>query len=81
MCNFIFLNTLDKVELHKIMMFDAIFIGDDWYGNPRWMKTKEDLLKVGSDVVFLPHTDGVSSTMLRPYEHEKIEDNKKDGFA
>lgn len=68
----VIVNTLDKVELFNKLKFNAIFIGDDWYGNPRWMKTKEDLGNYGVDVVFLPHTDGVSSTMLRPHEHERI---------
>ena len=58
-------NTLDKVMLQEHLKFDAIFIGNDWYGNPRWMQTKEDLNKRGVDVVFLPHTDGISSTLLR----------------
>lgn len=70
----IIVNTLDKLELLKEIKFDAIFIGDDWYGNPRWMQTKEELAKLGVDVVFLPHTDGVSSTMLRPKRDEKILD-------
>ena len=70
----IIVDTLDKLELLKEIKFDAIFIGDDWYGNPRWMQTKEELAKLGVDVVFLPHTDGVSSTMLRPKRDEKILD-------
>ncbi len=64
--------TLDKCEIHKYIKFDAIFIGDDWKGNERWAKTQEDLAKKGIDVVFLPHTDGISTTMLT----QKIE--KKD---
>lgn len=70
----IIVNTLDKLELLKEIKFDAIFIGDDWYGNPRWMQTKEELAKLGVDVVFLPHTDGVSSTMLRPQVDNKVKD-------
>ena len=65
---------LDKVELYKKLSFDAIFIGDDWYGNPRWMQTKEDLAKFGVDVVFLPHTDGISSTKLKQETSKKVED-------
>ena len=67
--------TLDKMTLCQKLRFDAIFIGDDWYGNPRWMQTKEDLAKIGVDVVFLPHTDGVSSTILRLENDNKIEEN------
>jgi glycerol-3-phosphate cytidylyltransferase len=62
----IIVHTLDKLELYKELKFEAIFIGSDWYGNPRWMQTKETLCKYGVDVVFLPYTEGVSSTMLRP---------------
>lgn len=58
-------STLDKIEMWKQLHFDVVFIGDDWKGNPRWEKTKTDLSEFGVDVFFLPHTDGVSSTMLR----------------
>jgi len=65
--------TLDKMEAWKELHFDAIFIGDDWKGNARWEQTREDLAKIGVDVVFLPHTDGVTSTMLRPKEENRVE--------
>lgn len=67
-------NTLDKKKQLDKYHFDAIFIGDDWKGNPRWENTKEELQKYGVDVVFLPHTDGVCSTDLRPKESNKIEE-------
>lgn len=70
----IIVDTLDKVETMKRLHYDAVFIGDDWYGNPRWMKTQEDLAAYGVDVVFLPHTDGVSSTMLRTEEEKKVKE-------
>lgn len=65
-------NTLDKKAVAKKIKFDAIFIGDDWKNNERWLKTQEEMKKIGIDVVFLPHTDGISSTMIR----ETISDNK-----
>jgi len=71
----IIVDTLDKLTLCQQLSFDAIFIGDDWYGNPRWMQTKEDLAKIGVDVVFLPHTDGVSSTILRLQNENKVEES------
>lgn len=69
----IIVDTLDKKIINKQIHFDAIFIGSDWYGNPRWMQTKEDLAKIGVEVVFLPHTEGVSSTMLRDEMSNQIE--------
>lgn len=68
----VIVSTLDKIETMKSLKYDAIFIGDDWYGNPRWMKTKEDLAEYGVDVVFLPHTKGISSTELRPESENRV---------
>ena len=57
--------TLNKTNLWKDIHFDAIFIGDDWKGNSRWNQTENDLKTYGVEVVYLPHTEGISSTMLR----------------
>ena len=56
--------TLDKLKAQEKYHFNAIFIGDDWKGNSRWEQTKKDLAERGVDVVFLPHTDGICSTLL-----------------
>lgn len=64
--------TLDKQIQHAKIGFDAIFIGSDWRGNPRWETTIQEMLEIGVDVVFLPHTDGITSTMLRTVKDEKV---------
>ncbi len=56
--------TLDKLKILKENPFDVIFIGSDWKGNKRWKQTTIDLNKFGIDVIYLPHTDGISSTYL-----------------
>ncbi len=58
-------DTLDKMEIAKKIKFDAIFIGDDWINNQRWIDTKIEMEKIGIDVVFLPHTDGISTSDIR----------------
>lgn len=58
-------HTLDKVAIHGSIPFDAVFIGDDWRGSERWAATERDLAPCGAEVVYLPHTSGVSSTGLR----------------
>lgn len=58
-------DTLDKVTLHGELNFDKIFIGDDWKGNKRWIDTEKEMKKLGVTLVYLPHTDGTSSTLLR----------------
>lgn len=64
--------TLDKIEILKEIKFDAIFIGNDWKGNPRWEKTKIDLQKYGVEVIFLNHTPNISSTQLRTKEKKAV---------
>lgn len=72
----IIVDTLDKEEILKKIKFNAIFIGDDWKDNKRWNETKENLKKYNVDVVFLPHTDGISSTKLRVVKDDRIEDRR-----
>lgn len=68
----VIVKTLDKVEIRKKYEFDAIFIGDDWKGNERWLQTERDLKPFGVDVVYLPHTPDVSSTILREEEPNRV---------
>ncbi|MCR5319894.1 MAG: adenylyltransferase/cytidyltransferase family protein [Lachnospiraceae bacterium] len=67
-------DTLDKVELYQKFHFDAVFIGDDWKGNDRWLQTEKDLKEYGVDVVYLPHTPSVSSTGLRVEIPNRVEE-------
>lgn len=72
-------NTLDKEKIYQKIKYDAIFIGDDWKGNTRWKETENILKKYGVPVVYLPHTDGISSTLLRKNYEENMEVEKIDG--
>lgn len=67
-------HTLSKTEAWQQLHFDVIFIGDDWKGNERWKQTEIDLKPLGAEVVYLHHTEGVSSTLLREKENTKIID-------
>ena len=67
-------NTLNKVEILKQIPYDVIFIGDDWKNSKRWEETRENLKKYGVEVVFLPYTPNISSTMLRTCKDEKVEE-------
>ncbi len=57
--------SMDKMEAYKKLKFDVLFHGSDWKGSDMYNKIIEDFSKIGVDVVFLPHTEGTSSTMLR----------------
>lgn len=54
---------------HKI---DVMFVGSDWKNTEKWNHIEKELKKLGCEVVYLPHTEGISSTLLR----EKITDKQ-----
>lgn len=55
-----------KIDDVKNYSVDTFVLGSDWEG-------KCDYLKEFCEVVYLPRTEGISSTMLR----EELEENKK----
>ena len=69
-------DTLDKCEVWNKIKFDAIFIGSDWKGNPRWLNTENELATKGAEVVYLTYTEGISSTMLRDQANNSISELK-----
>ena len=54
-----------KVETVKNNNIDVMFVGSDWQGTEKWKKIEDELSKIGCRVVYLPHTDGISSTILK----------------
>ena len=56
--------TMDKMEVWKNLKFDALFHGDDWKGSSLYDKYVKEFSNIGVDIVFLPHTEGTSSTEL-----------------
>lgn len=61
-----------KIEAWKKLKFDVMFVGSDWQGTDKWNEIEKKLKEYNVDVVYLPHTDGISSTQLR----KKIENKK-----
>ena len=57
--------SMDKMEAYNELHFDALFHGSDWKGSDMYNKIAEEFSRVGVDVVFLPHTDGISSSYIR----------------
>lgn len=58
-------DSLDKKIGWNQKHYDLLFIGDDWRGNPRWERTEKEMQKVGVKTIYLPHTKGTTSTLLR----------------
>ncbi len=57
--------TKSKIEAWKQYHFDVAFIGDDWKGTEVWNRIEAELKLVGCDVVYIPYTQGISTTQLR----------------
>ena len=66
--------SMNKMEAYEKYKFDAIFHGSDWKGTDRYNKIIEEFSAIGVDVVFLPHTEGISSTLIREKKGEGNED-------
>lgn len=44
--------------------FNKMFVGSDWKGTAQWNLYEKQFSAVGVEIVYLPHTDGISSTKL-----------------
>lgn len=64
-----FSNTV-KMDAWKIYHYDAYFSGNDHENE--WNREKQKLQAVGSDIVFLPYTQGTSSTMIKKQIREAL---------
>lgn len=53
-----------KIETAKTNNIDVMFVGSDWKNTEKWNKIEMELNKIGVDVVYLPHTDGISTTEI-----------------
>ena len=68
----------DKMAAWERNHFDKMFVGSDWEGTPQWKKFEEQFAPLGVEIVYLPHTDGISSTQLTGVI-KNILDEKADG--
>lgn len=62
----------NKFGAWKRYQFNKMFVGSDWKGTSQWEAFEKQFAPVGVDIVYLDHTDGISSTILR----DKIKENK-----
>lgn len=56
--------SMDKLDAWEKLHFDAMFHGDDWKGSSMYDEIERKFRERGVHMVFLPHTDGISSTIL-----------------
>lgn len=54
----------NKLAAWEKYRFEKMFVGSDWKGTPQWNAYEEQFAPLGVEIVYLPHTEGVSSTQL-----------------
>lgn len=57
--------SMDKVKMWEQIPFDVMFHGNEWKGSTLYQHYEKELKKLGVDIVYITHTDGISSTKLR----------------
>ena len=62
---------MDKVTAVKSIGASVVFVGSDWKGTDAWKHYEEEFAKFGCRVVYLDHTEGISSTILRDKLNEQ----------
>lgn len=56
--------SMNKIEAWKKLHFNVLFHGSDWKNSQMYNSIIQEFQQYNVEVVFLPHTDGVSSTQL-----------------
>ena len=54
----------NKLGAWRKYHFDKMFVGSDWQNTPAWQKYEAEFKPYNIKIVYLPHTDGISSTQL-----------------
>lgn len=58
-------NDRDKISAFTKYNFDVMFVGDDWKGDPLWVKLEKELNSKGSEIIYFEYTKHISSTLLK----------------
>lgn len=58
-------DNMDKLQAVIKYNVDVVFVGSDWKGTEAWNNYEKEFANVGCSVVYLEHTDGISSSILR----------------
>lgn len=64
----------DKFGAWEKYHFNKMFVGSDWKGTPQWDKYEEEFAPVGVEIIYLPHTDGISSTQITQFIKKMLDE-------
>lgn len=55
----------NKVQAWEKYRFQKMFVGSDWKGTDAWDTFEKQFASLDAQIIYLPHTDGISSTLIR----------------
>lgn len=55
-----------------------MFVGSDWKGTKQWNEFEKQFSKYNVEIVYLPHTDGISSTKLTSVIKEILDEKPEE---
>ena len=62
----------NKMGAWQKLKFNKMFVGSDWKGTPQWDGYEKEFSEVGVEIVYLSHTDGISSSQLTEYIKKEL---------
>ncbi len=67
----VYQSDIDKIKAWERLHFDALFVGTDHQNDADWKRYEDFFANHGVQVVYIPYTQGISSTLLRTKIGEK----------
>lgn len=55
----------NKFAAWEKYQFNKMFVGSDWQGTMQWLEFERQFKPLGVEIIYLSHTDGISSSILR----------------
>lgn len=65
----------NKLAAWEKYHFNKMFVGSDWKGTEQWINFEKQFEPYDVDIVYLPHTDGISSTKLTRVIKQVLDEN------
>ena len=65
----------DKLAAWENLNFDKMFVGSDWQGSDQWQQYEKILEPKGVEIIYLPYTEGISSTKLTHFIKEILDEH------
>lgn len=62
----------NKYEAWEKYHFHKMFVGSDWKNSTAWLQYEKEFNPLGVEIIYLQHTDGISSSILRNKLDQKL---------